>query len=130
MNGDGPREQLDQVARFKQHVGVPRLARGLDRHGTLDEVELAADAVGLERLRHQRPHLTQVLLAVLREQRRERGLLDRRRQRVVGRHGVDLPVVDGAIVPALLVLARRMQVRELALARTGVVAVRTTGVVG
>mmetsp|Transcript_14166 Transcript_14166/g.33625 ORF Transcript_14166/g.33625 Transcript_14166/m.33625 type:complete len:359 (-) Transcript_14166:160-1236(-) len=65
-------QHLDQVPRLNDDVRVPRLARGVHGHRALDQVQLAVEVHLLERARHVRPRLADVLLAVLREEHRER----------------------------------------------------------
>ena len=71
-----PRQQLDQVARLEDHVGVPRFSCRRNRHRALDQIELAADAVSLEDGGDLGPGLTQILLSIRREEHRERRLLE------------------------------------------------------
>lgn len=64
-DGHGPSQQADQIARFEDHARIVSLPRGLDRHGAVDQIQLAGDEQLLERPRHERPRLAQVRLAVL-----------------------------------------------------------------
>mmetsp|Transcript_110245 Transcript_110245/g.322661 ORF Transcript_110245/g.322661 Transcript_110245/m.322661 type:complete len:243 (+) Transcript_110245:555-1283(+) len=99
--GHAPRQELDHVPGLDDDVGVPGLARGLDGHGALHEVQVSFELVlGQDRL-HVRPDLFEVLLAVLREERRKGALLSHQTSlgRILFGYGHRLPVIDIWIIP-------------------------------
>lgn len=91
--GHTTREELEQVARLEDDIGVPGLAGGAHGHLALDEVELARKAVAVERGGDTAPYGAQVGLAVLGEEEGEGRLLEEGLVRALGRrrHRLDLP---------------------------------------
>ena len=57
-------KQADQVARLEDRRGIVCFPRRLDRHGTLNQIQLTGNKLLLKRVRDQRPRLAQVGLAV------------------------------------------------------------------
>lgn len=100
--GDAARQQLDEVAGVEDGGRVKRLARRLDHHGTLHQVQRAGDAVLLERLGDERPRLLEVDFAVLGEERHEGRLFGKCAASIVlGLELLNLPLVDIVRVPRL-----------------------------
>lgn len=84
----------------KRSVGA-HLARCLDRHGTLDEIEDWHDAKLVEGLADEGPRVAEVSFAVFGKQRHEGRLLEEGAGRVLLGEGLDLPLVNVVRVPRL-----------------------------
>lgn len=80
---------------------VAHLARCLDCHGTLDEIEDWHNAKLVESLADKGPRVAEVSFAVFGKQRHEGRLLEEGAGRVLLGEGLDLPLVNVVRVPRL-----------------------------
>jgi hypothetical protein len=94
-------EQLEHVPPLENDVRVPSLPRGLDRHLSLDEVELTRQPDLLERRSDRGPDRAEVWFAILGEEQGERGFLCEGSVRVGGGcgEGLDGPMINVIGVP-------------------------------
>lgn len=102
---DAPCQELDEISRLENDVGIGSLFGSADGHAAFHQVEFAGDGVLVEGLGDDGPDFAEVLFAVFGEERGEGGLFEEAAagEGVLGGvPGGDGPVVDGWVVPWLV----------------------------